>query len=124
MVKQCVKRIIAWVTPPLTPLLALYSCPALFPPLPLPHTHLPKNLDTLSPLNGWGVQLSCGHVDCSPHPHPNKKINPGFGFFVKVHLLVSLKLELYDLYFRNYSYIIIMGEIHIVLNTIQCVDGF
>ena len=52
----------------------------------------------------------------SPH---RAKENPGLGFFFKIHLLESLKLELYDL--CN------LEIIHIVLNTIYsvlCVDGF
>ena len=43
------------------------------------------------------------------YPTPLFKTNffPGFGFFVKIHLLESLKLELYG--FRSYSFMIIFG---------------
>ena len=43
----------------------------------------------------------------SPPPKKKKKKNPGFGFFVKIHLLESLKLESYDLYLRSYPLMII-----------------
>ena len=43
---------------------------------------------------------------CSYLPHPKKKKNPGFGFFVKIHLLESSKLDLNGLYFRSYSLMI------------------
>ena len=42
-----------------------------------------------------------------PYLPPKKKFFPGFGFFVKIYLTESLKLELYDLYFRSYSWMII-----------------
>ena len=57
--------------------------------------------------------------------------NPGFGFFVNIHLLESLKLELYDLYFRVYSKVMLFSKcgvnldtVRIILDTILCVDGF
>ena len=42
-----------------------------------------------------------------PPPHHQKKKNPGFGFFVKIHLLESSRLNLSDLYFRSYLLMIL-----------------
>ena len=49
---------------------------------------------------------------------------PGFGFFVKIHLLESLKLDFYD--FRNYSFMIIFFFFSFFgnIDCMKCVDGF
>ena len=53
-------------------------------------------------------------------PLPNKT-----GFFVKIHLLESLKLGFYDLYFSSYLWVIIsFGKTNCIKYYIQCVDGF
>ena len=71
------------------------TLPAYLPPShPRHHPHPQPNPPTQHPL---------------PPPIPPPKKN-GFGFFVKIHLLESLKLELYDLYFRSYSFMIIFGN--------------
>ena len=46
------------------------------------------------------------HLPTPAHSAPTKK--SGFGFFVKIYVLRSLKLVLYDLYFRRYSFMIIV----------------
>ena len=63
-------------------------------PCPRPHTpHPPKE-----------KKITWIWILCQNSPtHPKKKKLPGFGFFVKIHLLESLKLGLYDLYFRRNS---------------------
>ena len=50
--------------------------------------------------------LSCSYHSPPPPPPKKKKRkkNPGFGFFVKIHLLESTKLYLY---FRSYSLMIL-----------------
>ena len=45
------------------------------------------------------------------NPQQPKHFFPEFVFFVKIHLLESYKLELYDWYFRSYSLRIIVLEI-------------
>ena len=89
-----------------TPLLALPNPP---PPPLLPIPKKGKNKKSwiwilwysLNVHNFTGTPSSAPNPDRIP---PLKKI-PWFGFFVKIHLLESLKLELYE--FRSYSFMII-----------------
>ena len=47
--------------------------------------------------------------------------NPGFGFFVKIHLLESSKLNFYDLYFRSYLLMILLpGNVDCNKNFMLC----
>ena len=92
-------------TPLPTPPLAL---PSRAPP-PLPPHKKDKNKKSLIWILGHSLNVHnfTGIPSSTPHPHPIPpfKKRPGFGFFVKIHLLESLKLELYD--FRRYSFMII-----------------
>ena len=114
-------------------------------PAPLPDPPLTKRKKWVDHVFGFFVILVYVHnftgIPFLPPLHltppPQKKKNkkkkkhlfPDFGFFVKIHSLErereSLILELYDLYFRSYSLMIIFWEeMWIVLNIIQFVDGF
>ena len=87
---------------PVPPALPCSVGPTTHPPPPLgKKTSLiyiryhPINVHSLSVLS---LQLAP-----PPPPHTHTQNFPGFGFFVKVHLLERLELQLYDLYFRSYS---------------------
>ena len=98
-----------------------------FGPVPLPFPSVPAHPVSLLPLCSpqKNVDLdSLSSYQCpqlnytlpSPHsprihpllpPPPPKKKKSWIWILCKLHLLESLKLELYDLYFSSYSYMII-----------------
>ena len=56
------------------------------------------------PLNGHTFKVSsCSTHTALPSRATSTRNNPSIGIFVKIHFQESLKLELYDLYYRSYS---------------------
>ena len=113
-------------TPLPTPPLAL-SSPT--PPSPLTKIKEEKNEKSWIWIvcHSRNVHNFTGIPSSTPHPHPtppypSKKIFfPGFGFFVKIHLLESLKLELYDSrIIHSWSFFFFFGN----MVCMKCVDGF
>ena len=88
---------------PLSPLpLPLHPCPCLPPP--------PRKKSWICPLYAHNLTILPHHHHHHHYynHHHDTHTQSEFGFFVKIHLLENLKLALYDLYFRSYSFVIIL----------------